>query len=105
MTNTGKKGYWISGKIWPGTSSVSFFPSRGGCPHVTISNEMRAGIEVPDDKPFVCKVSEDRPDWHHATVKKITREMARAVLAHINGVTPDDVEIVERGLPAFSISG
>jgi hypothetical protein len=81
--------YKISSEFGPNLPWEDFISENG--PSVTITADITHSGEA--------KIEQDSGDsWFDATVTKLTEDSAKAVLATINNVNVDEIQIVQQGI-------
>ncbi len=94
--------YRITGTLYPGVLCEDFMriDNEAPAPSVAITDQSEDDAqEIPAGQEFVVEgPAED--GWYDATVRSLTEESAKAVLAKVNGVTPAEIEIVQQGVCA-----
>ncbi len=83
--------YKITGSFYRGIPSEDFMPLNEGLPKVTISAEPEKVITGSD----FTRDPEDIDDWVDVYVRELNPSIARRVLASINKVPIQEVEIIE----------
>jgi len=88
--------YRITGTFYPGVPWEDFFSPNGPSVTMVVKGEPNA-TEIPDGKNFVWNGPND-DGWFDATVVELTEETAKGVLAEINKVTPEEINIEQQGV-------
>lgn len=73
----------------------------GGGPSVCIGDKFQDdSLKIPDGHSFGLEGPDEHDGWYDATVHELTVDTAKFVLAKINNVGPDEIEIIQAGVCA-----
>ena len=90
--------YSITGTLYPGVPWEDFSSPDG--PYVTmIVFGQPDAHDIPEGQSFDIKKDDD-DGWYDVTVRELTEETAKTVLAEINKVNSADIKIIQRGVCA-----
>jgi len=85
--------YKVTGKLYKGVEWEDFFSDDKMLPKATICVDFPD--KIPTDADFHVELADD--DWYDGYVRDLTADVAKKVLAKINGVEPEEIRIVEQG--------
>ena len=88
--------YRITGTFYPGVPWEDFSSPTGPYVTMVVAGEPDS-IEIPNGKTFVV-VGPGDDNWYDVTVTELTEETAKAVLAEIIKVTPEEISIEQQGV-------
>ncbi|MBU4421365.1 hypothetical protein KKB41_00195 [Patescibacteria group bacterium] len=85
--------YNVAGQITPETEWEDFYSDNVFLPRVSIGSD--APEKLADGRDFAVELAPD--GWYDGYVRTLTVESAKMVLAEVNGVKSEDIELIQLG--------